>query len=191
MTFPWRIRDTMNVYDFDKTIFRGDSTARFFAFCLKRHIRIARRLPVVLWDAALMALGTKDKTGFKGRLFGFLQDLPDVNQEVSAFWAKNLRHIQPWYKAQMRPDDLVISAGPEFLLAPVCKRLIASRVDPKTGAYTGKNCDGEEKLRRFRTEYGEAQIDSFYSDSLHDAPMAHAAKQAFLVKGDQQSPWPR
>lgn len=181
----------MNVYDFDKTIFRGDSTARFFAFCLKRHPGIARRLPVIVWEAGLLALGMSDKTGFKGRLFGFLRDIPDVGAEVAAFWAENAHRIQSWYLSQKRPDDLVISAGPEFLLAPVCPRLIASRVDPKTGAYTGKNCDGEEKLRRFRAEYGGASIEEFYSDSLNDAPMAGVAARAFLVKGERRIAWPR
>ena len=180
----------MNVYDFDKTIFRGDSTARFFGFCLKRHPLIARRLPVVSFEALLLLTGKTDKTGFKGRLFSFLRNIPDVEAEVAAFWSENAGRIKPWYLAQKRPDDLVISAGPEFLLRPVCPRLIASRVDPKTGAYSGRNCDGEEKLLRFRSEFGDAAIDAFYSDSMSDAPLAKAAARAYLVKGDQVSPWP-
>jgi phosphatidylglycerophosphatase C len=180
----------MNVYDFDNTIFRGDSTARFFCFCLKRHPRILRRLPVVAFAALLLLTGRTDKTGFKGRLFGFLRDLPDVEAEVAAFWSKNAGRIKHWYLAQKRDDDLIISAGPEFLLRPVCPRLIASRVDPRTGAYIGKNCDGAEKLRRFRSEFESATIDEFYSDSLRDAPLAKVAARAYLVKGDQISPWP-
>jgi phosphoserine phosphatase len=181
----------MNVYDFDKTIFRGDSTARFFAFCLKRHPGILRRLPAIIWGAARFALGATDKTEFKGRLFSFLRDIPDVNAEVAAFWAENRGRIQPWYLAQRRPDDLIISAGPEFLLAAVCPRLIASRVDSRTGAYTGKNCDGAEKLLRFRAAYGDAPVEEFYSDSLSDAPMAGIAARAFLVKGEDRAPWPK
>ena len=180
----------MNVYDFDNTIFRGDSTTRFFGFCLKRHPLIARRLPVVSFEALLLLTGKTDKTGFKSRLFGFLRDLPDVDQAVAAFWAENGDRIKPWYLAQRRPDDLVISAGPEFLIQPVCSRLIASRVDAKTGRYAGKNCDGEEKLRRFRAEYGDATVEAFYSDSMSDAPMAKVAERAFLVRGDQLLPWP-
>ena len=180
----------MNVYDFDNTIFRGDSTARFLGFCLRRHPLIAWRLPMVSIDALLLLTGKTDKTGFKGRLFGFLRDIPDVEAEVAAFWAENAGRIKPWYLAQKRGDDLVISAGPEFLLRPVCPLLIASKVDPKTGAYTGRNCDGEEKLRRFRSEFGAAAIDEFYSDSMSDAPLAKAAARAYLVRGDHLSPWP-
>ena len=50
------------------------------------------------------------------------------------------------------------------------------------------NCHGEEKVRRFREVYGDAQIDEFYSDSLHDTPLAKEAKRAFLVKKDEILP---
>ncbi len=149
----------------------------------------------VLLGAGLAALkvplGMADKTRVKERLFGFLRDIPDVDRAVADFWAENNGRIKPWYLAQRRPDDLVISAGPEFLLRPVCPRLIASRVNARTGCYAGKNCDGAEKLRRFRAEYGDAPIEAFYSDSMSDAPMAGAAAQACFVRGDEVLPWPR
>ena len=38
----------MNVYDFDKTIYYGDSTADFYLFCLKRHKKILTLAPSLL-----------------------------------------------------------------------------------------------------------------------------------------------
>lgn len=38
----------MNVYDFDKTIYYGDSTADFYLFCLKRHKKILTLAPSIL-----------------------------------------------------------------------------------------------------------------------------------------------
>ena len=35
----------MNVYDFDKTIYRGDSTKDFYFFLLRRHPVLIRYLP--------------------------------------------------------------------------------------------------------------------------------------------------
>ena len=57
-------------------------------------------------------------------------------------------------------SDLIISASPEFLLKPICgilgiKHLIASKVSPVDGKYTGKNCHGKEKVRRFKQLYNE------------------------------------
>jgi phosphoserine phosphatase len=64
-------------------------------------------------------------------------------------------------------------------------------MDPYSGRILGRNCHDEEKLRRFRAEYPDADIDCFYSDSLSDAPLASIAAHAILVKGDRLLPWPK
>ena len=143
-------------------------------------------------NAARFLLKRLDKTQFKQRLFAFLQDAPPG--AVEAFWDENMGRVKPWYRQVKRPDDLIISASPEFLLRPACARLdlsppIASRVDPATGRYQGRNCDGAEKARRYLAS-GLPPIDCFYSDSLGDAPMARLAQRAFLVRGDRIRPWP-
>lgn len=184
----------MNAYDFDNTIFRGDSTARFLAFCARRYPRVWRHAPAILGAGALFLLGKVEKTAFKQKMFEFLQDVPDVEAAVSAFWQKNARRVRAWYQAQRREDDVIVSASPEFLLAPIAAqlgaRLIASRVDPFTGQYDGENCHGAEKVRRFQAEFGGARPDAFYSDSLSDAPMARLATRAYLVCGERVLPWP-
>ena len=183
----------MNVYDFDNTIYRGDSTARFLLYCVSRHPGCLAELPAALGAAMQYGLGLIGKTAFKQTLFRALRHVPEG--AVAAFWRREIGRIKPWYLAQKRPDDLVVSAGPEFLIAPACALLglrapIASRVDPATGLYTGLNCDGEEKPRRFRAAFPDARAEAFYSDSLHDAPMAALADRAYLVRGDAVSPWP-
>ena len=140
----------MNVYDFDDTIFRGDSTRAFWAYCLKRAPGLARFLPRQCAAAVRYALGRTAKEAFKEAFFSFLQGVPDADAWAEDFWRTHERRFRPWYLAQKQPDDLVISASPEFLLAPACRRLgirppIASRVDARTGRYTGLNCKGSGK----------------------------------------------
>ena len=89
---------------------------------------------------------------------------------------------------------MIISASPTFLLEPICdklniKYLIASKVDKHTGRYTGLNCYGEEKIRRFNEIFSNSSIDNFYSDSLSDAPIASLAKHAFLVSNNSIKKW--
>ncbi len=182
------------VYDFDQTIFRGDSTARFCLFALRRRRRLALALPRVGAAFLKMALGRLSKTQAKQVLFqALLPALPEVDVAVQAFWAENLGRIKPWYLKQKADSDLVISASPEFLLEPVCQQLgislIASPVDKHTGEYRGPNCHGEEKVRRYQALYGQEGFE-FYSDSLSDAPMAQLACRAWMVRGDALSPWP-
>ena len=38
----------MNVYDFDNTIYKGDSTADFFIFCLRKHPKIVLVFPKII-----------------------------------------------------------------------------------------------------------------------------------------------
>jgi hypothetical protein len=49
-------------------------------------------------------------------------------------------------------------------------------------------CLSKEKVRLFRERY-DGEIDSFYSDSHSDDPLARISKKAYLVKGDELTEW--
>lgn len=66
---------------------------------------------------------------------------------------------------------------------------MASRVDRKTGLYSGINCHGKEKVRRFYEVFKNEKIDEFYSDSYSDTPLAEIAQKAHIVKKNQISDW--
>lgn len=184
----------MNVYDFDKTIYQKDSTLAFYFFCLRRDPRLLRFLPAQAWYYLLYRLHAVSKKRCKEKFFSFLRGIGDVDAAVLCFWDKSIAHISTWYSSQRRPDDVIISASPAFLLHPLCERLhirhlICTEVDKKSGAFRSENCYGEEKVKRFRERFGEAEIARFYSDSRSDAPMARIAKEAFLVKKGRMLPW--
>ena len=178
------------VYDFDGTIYDGDSSLNFYLFCVRNNPGALLFLPKQLWSFLLYKSGKMDKTQFKSAFFSFLRVLPDVDESVEAFWRENDRRLKAWYVKLDHADDIVISASPEFLLAPVCqkigvKRLIATKMDKKTGAISGKNCCGEEKVNRLRLLFPEAAVKRAYSDSLSDMPLFAVAEQAYLVKKDR------
>ena len=184
----------MNVYDFDNTILRGDSTARFYAYCMLHYPKMWLDIPGQAVNGLLFALKLRKKQAFKQRMLGFLTRIGDVDAVVSRFWEKNFCRVKPFYKETRRPDDVVISASPEFLVRPACERLgirtvMGSPVDKNTGVFSGLNCHGEEKVRRFYKVFPEGKIEDFYSDSYSDAPLARIAKRAILVKGDRLLPW--
>ena len=184
----------MNVYDFDNTILRGDSSARFFAFCLRHYPRMWADIPAQAVNGLLFALRLKPKQAFKQRMFGFLRRIDDPAGAVRDFWAENLSRVKPWYLETHRPDDVVISASPEFLIRPACEHLgvthvLASPVDLRTGRFSGPNCHGAEKVRRFREVFPQGRVEVFYSDSHSDDPMAALAECAWLVKGERLLPW--
>ena len=181
----------MDVYDFDGTLYRGDSTADFLKWCIRRYPYTALTLPRTGVAAACLGLRVIDKTSFKDQLYRFLTRVPDIETEVERFWRVHERSITGPCNA--RPGDLVISASPEFLLENVCARrglsLIASKVDPHTGRTLGPNCSNEEKVARLLEAYPDAVVDNFYSDSHNDDPLARMAKRAFFVKDGALHPW--
>lgn len=183
----------MNVYDFDGTIYDGDSSVDFFRFCFK-HYKILRCIPGIAWNGLLYFLKLKEKTPFKQSVYHYFRYIPDMDTALEEFWAGHEHKLKGWYlNEKMRSDDVIISASPEFQLRPVCDKLgvklLASRVDRHTGAYTGLNCDGKEKVRRFYEAFPGGSIDCFYSDSDKDIPLAKLAAAAYKVSGDEVSPW--
>ena len=183
----------MNVYDFDGTIYDGDSTVDFYLYSLKRNPALLRYLPKQAWGFLLYFCKRIGKTQLKEYFFSFLCGI-EVQSTVESFWEQNQKKIYTWYLNQQKQDDIIISASPVFLLKPICNRigikhLIASEVDPKTGMFTGENCRGQEKVRRLTEEYNVTHIDCFYSDSRSDLPLAKIADAAFLVEKGVVKEW--
>lgn len=183
----------MNVFDFDKTIYVNDSTADFIKFCMKRHKKALLYLPGIGFAALkFYAFHIGDKTAFKERMYSFLKAC-DTERDAAEFWESRIGGIKEFYRQINKPDDVIISASPEFLLKPLEAEfgftVIASKVDPHTGKYTGKNCYNAEKVNRFNELYAGCEIDDFYSDSYSDEPLARLAKRAYIVSGEDISPW--
>ena len=185
----------MNTYDFDKTVFYPDSSFCFVRFCLRHYPRaVLQSLPGASLTGLLHLAKKADTKELKQSIFAFLPYLDDVERVVEEFWREHRKNLQPWYLAQKREDDLILSASPEFLLRPICEelgvQLIATDMNPYTGQIRGLNCHDEEKVRRFYAAYPNGHTERFYSDSLSDEPMARIADQAFLVKNGKPQPWP-
>ena len=185
----------MNVYDFDKTIYHGDSTAHFYLYCLKTQPSTWKWLPYQGLCAIPFALGIMEKTKFKERFYKFFRSVKDIDKTVEEFWNIHKYNIKAFYYETQQEDDVIISASPYFLLEPIIKELgikylMASNVDKFTGKYSGINCHSTEKVRRFYEVWPDGVIDDFYSDSLSDSPLAEISKTAYMVKGHDLFPWP-
>lgn len=184
----------MNAYDFDKTIYKNDSSADFLIFCLFRHPKALCQLPKILSGYIkffLLKKGTKEE--FKEKAFGIIKYCR-FSQDIDAFWSKNRKKIKGFYLENQKPDDIIISASPRFLLEPICKELnikylICSEIDRDKIKFLSPNCWGEEKVVRFKKEFNPEELEEFYSDSLSDTPMARLAQRAFIVKGEKLLPW--
>ena len=181
----------VNVYDFDGTIYDGDSSVDFFKFAIRKRWYICFNVISVSGAALLYFFKIRSKEYFKSKFFSFVKDIPDIDSFVKEFWDKKEKKIKHFYLEEHDDSDYIVSASPVFLLKEIARRLdfnlIATEVDPKTGKLESKNCYGEEKVKKI--ESLGIRVEKFYSDSLADTPMSKIAKHSFMVKGDKIVPW--
>ena len=184
----------VNVYDFDGTIYNGDSSVDIYFFLLKRYPKLIAFFPKQMLGIVKYKLHLSSKEEMKEMYFSFLKGVRTDKTFVDDFWKQNQNKIKEWYLKQKRKDDVIISASPEFLLKPICDilgidNLIATKVELSSGKFLSKNCQGVEKVVRFKESFSEAEIEAFYSDSKSDIYMAKLATKAFRVKKNSIMDW--
>ena len=63
----------INGYDFDKTIYDGDSTLDFYLYCLKHQFSLIRFLPIQFYGFLVYKLKIKRKEYFKEKFYTILR----------------------------------------------------------------------------------------------------------------------
>ncbi len=178
----------MNVYDFDKTIFVGDSEDRFFDYMFHKKGFFWYRVNYAI-NEFLFKHKIINKTRSRQSEYRLLAKIPDMHALMREYWDETERYMMDWYLKVKEPSDVIATGTPRFLMEPIMERLglknlVATEMDPKTGRITGKFAIGEEKLVAFRRQYDTGDIDTFYSDAYSDHFLADVAKKAYIVLGD-------
>lgn len=179
----------MNAYDFDKTIYKGDSSTDFFVYMIFSRPYLLLFFPWYLLILALYGCKAISKKKTKECLFFFVPWYKNIEKIVDKFWQKHANGIKEWYAIQRTDDDVIVSASLSFILKPIMETLnirywAATNFDTKSGKIIGENCYGEQKIIEFSKLFELKKLDSFYSDSLSDLPIMEKAKKAYLVDGD-------
>ena len=182
----------MNVYDFDNTIYNGESVIDFFLYYCKKDKSLLRHIPSVFLALIRYKAGkvTIEQALSKyGKVVGdYYKNNAQINEDMKIFWDEHMHKIKPFYKEIQSDDDLIISGSPEFSLEIICKRLGIKRyigsIIEKDGSIP-RLCIREAKVKAFLEEYPNTEIENFYTDSLNDQPLIDISKNAYLVKGDK------
>ena len=181
----------MNVYDFDNTIYHGESGMHMFWHYIKRRPSLVRHAPKVIKgviDYKANRVGIDDVMGRVGEvLTSCIEEAAgDFAADAREFWDKHERRIRPFYYKLHQPDDLIISAGPEQSLREICGRLgVARYIGTVINEETKQLefvCFRENKVKAFRERYPGQEIENFYTDSMNDKPLMDIARHVFLVK---------
>ena len=184
----------MNVYDFDNTIYRGESTFDLFLFYIKRCPSLIKMFPTVVKALLRYKQGkvTLDEmiTRYAPMVEAKILDVVDFENDPAVFWDAHMHKIKPFYKDLQRPDDLIITASPDFNIQEICKRLgINNYLTSKINCKSGKIeliCARSNKIKAFFDAYPDCEIDNFYTDSpKNDKPLIDISKHAFVIKGEK------
>lgn len=183
----------MNVYDFDGTIYKKDSSIELYKFIIKKKPIIwAKCFPRQVLAIVKYILKTNTKEQMKETYFSFLKYVSE--ETIDHFVEQEMKNVNLWYIKQKKSTDIIISASPQFLVSKFAEKLgiqnvIASKVDIESGKFLTKNCHDIEKLNRFNLEFPNEKIDAFYSDSKSDIYMAKLARKCYIVKRDKVERW--
>lgn len=180
----------MNGYDFDKTIYKKDSSTEFFKYMIFTRPYLLLFTPWFILVFALYGMKLMSKKTTKECLFFFVPWYKNIDKIVNKFWQHHANGIKEWYAKQRTEDDVIVSASLGFILKPIMDTLnikywAATNYDTKSGKIYGENCYGEEKVIEFSKMFELKKLDTFYSDSLSDLPIMKKAKKAYLVNGDE------
>ena len=186
----------MNIYDFDGTIYDGDSTKDIIRYGFKRHpfkvlkcLRNARRRN----RDFLGGLATFEQV--KEDLLAFIFQIQNYPKFVNDFVDSHMKKIKPLYKSRHTDNDVIASASFDLWVNLFARKLgvrnvIATRVDT-AGKILGINCKGDEKLRRIREALPNIPIDNAYADSQVDEPLLVNATNGFVIEGNKVIPYVR
>lgn len=186
------------VYDFDKTIYNGETSTDFMLFFLKRNPRYIIRICNVLYS---LFYYKKDLKKSKEIFFRILNgvNIEFLKEEINEFWEVKKGKIFSWVYDEILEnkkvaDELIlISATPSIFLEKISKelgfdKLLGTEFENTNKLFDSKikgaNCKGKVKVNRLNEYINNYTILKFYSDSMSDKPLFDLANEKiFINKG--------
>lgn len=183
----------MNVFDFDNTVYDGETLVDFIIYYCLHDIKIWRFIPklLIIWLKDSLHLFTVEQAvqAYASFLEGYYVHIKTLDEDTVKFWNCHEKKIKPFYEKIRRDDDVFVTGTTDFIFDEIARRMniknyITSSVDRKTGKFT-RLCFLENKVKLFRDTYPNAEIENFYTDSMNDKAMMDISKNVYLVKGNK------
>lgn len=191
------------VFDFDHTLYDGDSGSHLFAWLIRRNpLRVLAALLATPLLGPMVAWLPTRRHGISGYVWIGTVGMPQRRRGFDALIDRYVLTHEAEIRARLLPcaldvfarhraagDRVVVATGapPELaraILAFVAHQnvpVVGTAVGPRLGAMMAtRHCHHEEKMRMLR-ERGYDGIEVAYSDSSADLPLLLAAKRPVVV----------
>lgn len=180
----------MNAFDFDNTLYFGESSVDFVLYLCKRNKKILLWIPKILSGLVRYKMCLISKAEIEKKINAFLASVLTGKEEielyVKEFWEKFDSHLNRELLKKVSKDDVIITASPSFILDGIKSKLITSNLICSEFDFDTKSVlffnFGENKVLKFREIYGDAEIDSFYTDSYNDKAFMKVSNEVYLVR---------
>lgn len=180
----------MNVFDFDNTLYRGESSVDLALYMVKTNKKIILYLPKIFYNLLKYKLCIVDKRKTVAAINDFMRHALSGKEEllgaVEGFWATHRHKLNMDMLKLIGSDDVIITAGPDFLIKAIqnelhTTHLLCSVIDTDRMAVRYLNF-GSNKANAFRNTFGSRKIDCFYTDSYNDKALMDIADKVYIVR---------
>ncbi len=180
----------MKVFDFDNTLYHGESAVDLALYMIKNNRRIILYLPKIFINLIKYKLCMVEKKKMVIAINDFLRNAlrskDEIYNAVNGFWDKNKSKLDMKMLKRIGRDDVIITAGPDFLINGIrylinTDNIISSSIDPDKMKVKYLNF-GDNKVKAYKALYGEKHIDCFYTDSYNDKALMDISDRVFIVK---------
>lgn len=203
--------DKLALFDVDYTITRKETLMQLYKYMIIKDLRNVRFLPRAVFSGIMYLVGIYDERRVKESFLKFIDkiDEKDLAILVKNFYSDVLEKIiyEDAIKMMKKLKGqgykiYLISASPEFYLNEFyaikeVDRVIGTRFSIEEGKFVrrmqGKNCKGEEKVKRLKEVLQKENIEVDYknsymfSDSLSDKPLLDLVGNAYLINYRKKS----
>lgn len=204
-----KLKKKLIVYDFDKTIYGGETGTNFFKFYFKKFPLKSLVFIILYVEDILFYIFKQIKLKqLKERFFRFLEghSKEEIDKLVTEFWEIEKNKIYDWAKDELAENkkqaDLVIvtSASPKFIIEKFLldfgydlvfgTEFVKFDNDRFISKIYGENNKNDEKVKKLKMWAKKQKISfeilKFYSDSIADKPLYDLAKEKVWVnKGEK------
>lgn len=179
----------MKAFDFDNTLYHGESSIDFAVYMIRKNKRIILWLPRIFWNLAKYKLCLVSRDKMEILINRFLRscftDKNTLLRDTEDFWSRNKKKLDRKMVGRIKKDDMIITAGPSFLFEAIktelgTENMICSEIDLDNKCVRYLNFS-DNKARRFRELFSRRRIDCFFTDSYNDKAMMDISDRVFLV----------
>ena len=186
----------MKVFDFDNTIYSGESMVDFFHFVINKKEKYRKYSGLVdkvlfLYKHNLLPMRLVNHYIKKYSSDRLDFNIDSVYKYIDEFWKENEYKIDKEMLKKISKEDVIITASLDILLDPIKKKLKTKNIYTSEVDIDKRDikflCYNENKLMKYKEIYKDQIIDELYTDSYADKPLMSISKKVFLVDKEKNT----